>query len=422
VSFWTLHFGILFLRPTHGGVALLTGADLGGMLVRRLLPATLLVPLVLGWLWLKGRDLEVFSREGGVALFVLVTMAILVALVLRSAHAVRAVDRERQTLLEREEAARRNAENLATQLRAQTIELELQTEQAEESTAEAEEASDRARELAHQAADAREIAEAASRAKTDFLAVMSHELRTPLNAIIGYGDLISDGVSGPVTDTQLRQLARIKASANHLVGLIGEILTLSRVDAGKEPPVVGRVDVARLLDEAGAMVAPAAAERSLDFRVDAPDGSLSIETDAGKVRQILVNLLANAVKFTDTGGVEMSAVDAGDDVLFRVRDTGVGIAPQYVDRIFEDFWQVEQPTTRRATGPGLGLGISRRLALLLGGTVVVDSRFGEGSTFTLTIPKVWKQRADSIRERSSAVSAPSRLAAATEHRPATGDR
>ena len=402
VSFWTLHFGILFLRPTRGGVALLTGRDLGGMLVRRLLPATILVPLVFGWLWLTGREQEVFSREGGTALFVLATMAILVALVLLSAHSVRAVDRERQTLLEREEKARRDAEALAQQLQIQAVELEVQTEQAEEATAEAEEASDRARTLANEAAEAREIAEAASKAKTDFLAVMSHELRTPLNAIIGYGDLISDGVSGPVTETQQRQLARIKASANHLVGLIGEILTLSRVDAGKEALVVERVEVAKLLDEAGAMVAPAATEKRLDFRIGMPDGPISIETDAGKVRQILVNLLANAVKFTDTGGVEMSATDAGDDVLFLVRDTGIGITPKHLDRIFEDFWQVEQPTTRRATGPGLGLGISRRLAHLLGGTVTVESRVGEGSTFTVCIPKVWPPGA----QRATAPSAP----------------
>jgi signal transduction histidine kinase len=348
VSFWTLHFGILFLRPTRGGVALLTDADLGGMLVRRLLPATILVPLVLGWLWLSARELEMISREGGIALFVLTTIAILFALVLRSAHSIRAVDRERQHL--------------------------------------------------------KETAEAASKAKTDFLAVMSHELRTPLNAIIGYGDLISDGVSGPVTETQQRQLARIKASANHLVGLISEILTLSRVDAGKEPPLLERVDVAKLLDEAGAMVAPAATEKHLDFRVHPLDDPLLIETDVGKVRQILVNLLSNAVKFTDAGGVEMRAVDAGADVLFRVRDTGIGISPKHVDRIFDDFWQVEQPMTRRATGPGLGLGISRRLAHLLGGTVTVESGIGEGSTFTVCIPKVWTRSAEAMPATSDAAS------------------
>jgi signal transduction histidine kinase len=390
ISFFMLHLGLLFARPTRGGVALLTGSDLGGVLVRRLLPATILVPLVLGWLWLRGRDQELFSREGGIAIFSLATMGVLVGFVIRSAHAVRALDLDRQAVLEREAAARTEAEQLAEVLQSQTVELEHQTEEAENAAVEAEEASERARRAAAEAAAARSVAEEASRVKGDFLAVMSHELRTPLNAILGYSDLLETGITGSVTDEQRRQLGRIKASASHLMGLIDEILTLSRVDAGKEAVRPEGVDVRKLLEDAAAMAAPMATAKGLQFRFLPPSRPLTLESDAGKLRQVLLNLLSNAIKFTEHGEVEMSANGEGDEVWFRVRDTGIGIAPEHLDQVFEDFWQIEQPTTRKASGSGLGLGVSRRLAELLGGTIEVESGVGEGSTFTLRVPQRWR--------------------------------
>ncbi|MDQ3995695.1 MAG: HAMP domain-containing histidine kinase, partial [Gemmatimonadota bacterium] len=234
---------------------------------------------------------------------------------------------------------------------------------------------------------ARAAAEQASRAKSDFLATMSHELRTPLNAIIGYQNLLADGVTGPVSDSQRRQLARIGASAQHLLMLIDEVLTLSRVEAGKESPHIDPVDVSHVLDDVGAIIEPLARQKSLDFRVIQPADPVVIQSDAGKLRQAVLNLLSNAVKFTGRGSVTLRAFDAGDDVAFEVRDTGIGIAAENLQRIFEPFWQVEASTTRTAPGTGLGLAVTRRLAHLLGGEVSVQSAVGEGSTFTLVLPR-----------------------------------
>jgi PAS domain S-box-containing protein len=234
---------------------------------------------------------------------------------------------------------------------------------------------------------ARTAAEQASRAKTDFLATMSHELRTPLNAIIGYESLLADGVTGPITDAQRRQLDRIGSSAHHLLMLIDEVLTLSRVEAGKEVVHLESVDVSRVLDEAATIVEPLATQKGLGFVVAQPPTSVPIRSDPGKLRQAIVNLLSNAVKFTGRGSVTLRASELGDDVLFEVRDSGIGIAAEHLERIFEPFWQVEASTTRTAPGTGLGLAVTRRLARLLGGDVFVQSAVGEGSTFTLRLPR-----------------------------------
>jgi PAS domain S-box-containing protein len=232
---------------------------------------------------------------------------------------------------------------------------------------------------------ARAAAEQASRAKSDFLATMSHELRTPLNAIIGYQNLLADGVTGPVSDVQHRQLDRIGASAHHLLMLIDEVLTLSRVEAGKESVHIEPVDVSRILDEAGSIIEPLAKQKSLEFRVIEPESPIVVQSDAGKLRQAVLNLLSNAVKFTGRGSVTLRAFEAGADVVFEVRDTGIGIAAEHLARIFEPFWQVEASTTRTAPGTGLGLAVTRRLAHLLGGEVSVESAVGEGSTFTIRL-------------------------------------
>ncbi len=361
VGFFTLHTGILFARPNHGGIALLTGRDPGGMLARRLLPATILAPIVFGWVWIVGRQREIFSREGGVAVFVVLIVGVLVALVLRSAYLVRSAHRAREALLEREASARHGAE-LATQ---------------------------RALEAAAEAERARFDAEAASQAKSDFVATMSHELRTPLNAIIGYTNLLADGIPEPVTEAQRIQLGRVHASARHLLELIDEVLTLSRLEAGRETLSPREVVVADVLDQSAVMIEPMAAARRLRFEVHRPSPSLTIETDAGKLRQILLNLLTNAVKFTDEGSIVLSAdEDDNGSVIFQVKDSGIGIASEHQDRIFESFWQVEQSMTRRVGGAGLGLNVARQLAHMLGGDLTVESRFGEGSTFSLKLPQV----------------------------------
>jgi PAS domain S-box-containing protein len=225
---------------------------------------------------------------------------------------------------------------------------------------------------------------AASEAKSAFLATMSHELRTPLNAIIGYQSLLKEGIDGSLNESQLAQLARIRAGADHLLGLIDEILTYSRVEADKEVVRLNDEELRPIVEEAVTMVKPLADAKGLALNVDVPDSTL--KTDGGKLRQILLNLLSNAVKFTDRGEISLRARVNGDAAEFFIADTGIGIAEENLQRIFDPFWQVEQSSTRRAGGTGLGLSVSRSLARLLGGEISAESKLGEGSTFTVTLP------------------------------------
>jgi len=233
-------------------------------------------------------------------------------------------------------------------------------------------------------------ARAAGEAKSEFLAMMSHELRTPLNAIVGYTGLLADEVVGPINATQRTQLHRVQDQARHLLGLIEEILTLSRAEAGPQRLQLELVDPATLLHDVVAVLAPSARRKGLALEavVEAPVEPASL--DAAKVRQVLAHLLTNAVKFTHRGGVVASVRQAsvGDRpaVAFAVRDTGVGIAPEDLDHIFEPFWQAERTHARRAAGTGLGLNVTRRLADLLGGEVRVASTLGQGSTFEFVLP------------------------------------
>ena len=224
----------------------------------------------------------------------------------------------------------------------------------------------------------------ASEAKSAFLASMSHELRTPLNAIIGYQSLLQEGLSGPLTEAQSGQLSRIRASADHLLALIDEVLTFSRVDVGKELVQREQFHLSPIVGEAVGMIAPIAESRGLKIRDESTDAQLF--TDSFKVRQILLNLLSNAVKFSDRGDITIRSKLDHDTVEISVIDTGIGIAEQNLERVFDPFWQVEQKSTRRAGGTGLGLSVSRSLARLLGGDIVVESRLGKGSTFTAIIP------------------------------------
>ncbi len=241
---------------------------------------------------------------------------------------------------------------------------------------------------AHASAEAaRAEAEHASRIKSEFLATMSHELRTPLSAIIGYGELLADGITGPVNPGQRAQLERIKVSANHLLGLIEEILTFSRLEAGREHTQHEEIGIDEVLAEAAAIVSPLARAKGLAASFEGPSERVVIVTDSRKLCQILVNLGGNAVKFTDSGAVAVRAWADDGVAVFEVRDTGMGIAAEDLDRIWEPFQQVEQTHTRRAGGTGLGLSVTRRLARLLGGDVTVQSSMGTGSTFTVRIPR-----------------------------------
>jgi signal transduction histidine kinase len=239
-------------------------------------------------------------------------------------------------------------------------------------------------------AELAERAHAASEAKSTFLATMSHELRTPLTAIIGYEELLADGLFGPISELQGRHLARIGVSARHLLALIDQILTLARVEAGEEVVRLEEVSVAELVDWTTTIIEPLARAKGLGFAAHASveEGAASacLRTDATKVRQILVNLLGNAVKFTDQGEVALTVHREDGAINFVIHDSGIGILPADMDRVFEAFWQVEQRPTRMVGGSGLGLSVSRRLARLLGGNITVESAPGVGSTFVVSLP------------------------------------
>jgi signal transduction histidine kinase/PAS domain-containing protein len=229
-------------------------------------------------------------------------------------------------------------------------------------------------------------AQEANRSKADFLAVMSHELRTPLNAVIGYSDLLLLGVRSKLGGNAPEYIERIGASARHLLLLIDEILTFARAESGREPVRIEPVMLHDLVRDVSALTELLALEKGIGYRLHSIDG-VQLETDSGKVRQILVNLLSNAVKFTEEGRVDLRVSYNDEMVEFVVRDTGPGIRQEHLEKIFDPFWQAEQSRTRRAEGTGLGLAVARRLARLLGGDVYVDSTLGQGSSFTLRLPR-----------------------------------
>ncbi len=235
--------------------------------------------------------------------------------------------------------------------------------------------------------EARRDAESASTAKSDFLAVMSHELRTPLNAIIGYVSLLADGITGPLNHGQIAHLGRVKASATHLLSLIEQILSLSRIEAGHEDVRVECVDARTVVTDATALVEPLMAAKGLALAVELPAEPSELATDVTKVRQILLNLLTNAGKFTERGSVRCKLRTDGELVVVDVSDTGRGIASADLPHLFEPFWQAGSVDRERPEGVGLGLSVSGRLARLLGGEITVASVPGQGSTFSLRLPR-----------------------------------
>jgi PAS domain S-box-containing protein len=234
---------------------------------------------------------------------------------------------------------------------------------------------------------ARADAEGANRAKTDFLAAMSHELRTPLNAIAGYAEILSLGLRGPTTPEQQQDLARITRSQRHLLGVITDILNFARVDAGRVEYQLRDVSVADVLVDVDPLVAPQLASKSLLFTQHVAEPPPVMHADPEKVRQILLNLVSNAIKFTPPGGhVRVSADALLHEVRICVADTGVGIPPDRQAAIFEPFTQVHRTLSQPTEGTGLGLAISRELARGMHGDLTVRSTPGEGSTFILTLP------------------------------------
>ena len=249
----------------------------------------------------------------------------------------------------------------------------------------AEEERERLLELAE---TARRDAEAANRGKSEFLAVMSHELRTPLNAIGGYAELMELGIRGPITAEQRADLARIQQSQRHLLGLINGVLNYARVEAGALHYAVSDVTIEETIATCEALVMPQVRAQGLTLHREPCDHSVRVRADAEKLQQVLLNLLSNAVKFTEPGGrVSVRCVAASDSVRIEVIDTGIGIAPDQLARVFEPFVQVDAKLTRTREGTGLGLAISRDLARGMGGDITAVSEPGRGSTFSVTLPR-----------------------------------
>ena len=231
-----------------------------------------------------------------------------------------------------------------------------------------------------------EEAQAATHAKGAFLAAISHELRTPLTALTGYGELLADEILGPLSPHQLDMVDRMRSVTHQLGVMVDELLTFSALEAGRETVHPAEVSLREIVDTVVAVIEPLARQKDLELRVAIPDRPLSLYTDGEKVRQILVNLLGNAVKFTDRGGVEVEVSRRNGELQVQVRDTGIGIPDGDRSRLFQPFTQLDSGLTRRHGGTGLGLYNSGRLAQLLGGRIEVSSTAGQGSNFSLIIP------------------------------------
>lgn len=229
-------------------------------------------------------------------------------------------------------------------------------------------------------------AEAANAAKTEFLSHMSHELRTPLNSIIGFSDLLSKEMAGPLNDEQRKQLGMINASGKHLLGLVNDVLDLERIETGHAVVSVEQFDICELAEEIRAALEPQSQAKSVSLEIDIPESRLIVCSDRSKVKQIAMNLASNAVKFTDEGDVTLACTARDGGVMFTVSDTGIGIAAEDLALVMDDFHQVDRTDGLKPSGTGLGLSISKRLVEMLGGRLEAQSVLGKGSTFRAWIP------------------------------------
>ena len=278
-------------------------------------------------------------------------------------------------------------EEARAQLEQQTAELEEAQAEMEMAHDELQRAYEDLAERTKEAERAREAADEANAAKSAFLATMSHELRTPLNAIAGYTQLLEMGIHGPVSDAQREALDKIHRNQTHLLGLINDVLNFAKIEAGQVQYELGDVPLDAALAAVEALVEPQIRARGLAYRYRPGDPSATVRADRERMEQIVLNLLTNAIKFTEPGGrVELTWDADGRWVRIHVADTGRGIPPDKLEAIFEPFVQVDPALTRAAEGTGLGLAISRDLARAMRGDLSAHSTEGEGSVFTLTLP------------------------------------
>jgi signal transduction histidine kinase len=230
-----------------------------------------------------------------------------------------------------------------------------------------------------------EASQAAGQAKASFLAIVSHELRTPLNGVLGYADLLEMGIGGELTEKQAESVERIKRSTEHLRRIVDELIHYAQLEAGQQQLEPRSVALHEMVEESVASIDSELRSKGLRFESRVPE-TIQMQVDAEKLRQVLLNLLTNAVRFTEEGSIGVEAEERDDGVRIEVRDTGIGISEEHHQQIFEPFWQVEHANTRKYGGTGLGLSLSRRLARAMGGDIEVRSEAGTGSTFVLLLP------------------------------------
>lgn len=236
------------------------------------------------------------------------------------------------------------------------------------------------------AEEARQAAEMANQAKTTFLANMSHELRTPLNSIIGFADVLLEGLDGDLNERMEEDVRLIRESGNHLRGLIGDILDMSKIEAGRMDLRYEEIDMAQLANDVMATAAPLAQEKRLFLHLDIDENVRPVQADRTRLRQIMWNIVGNAIKFTEKGSVTISVQGQSNHVLCSVRDTGIGIKEEHAAVVFEQFRQIDGGLNRIAGGTGLGMPITKKLVELHGGDIWIESVYGQGSTFLFTIP------------------------------------
>jgi signal transduction histidine kinase len=227
------------------------------------------------------------------------------------------------------------------------------------------------------------------RLKSSFLANMSHELRTPLNSILGFSDVMLDGLDGPLTETMENDLKLINRNGQHLLSLINDVLDMAKIEAGKMNLNIERFNLHEVLVDVVNITTPLARDKALALQLETDASpALEIEADRIRLRQVMINLVGNALKFTETGGITIFTTRQGERIRINVRDTGIGVLPEQAQMIFEEFGQVDTTTTRKTGGTGLGLPISRKLIELHGGQLWVESTGvrGEGSTFIIELP------------------------------------
>ncbi len=271
---------------------------------------------------------------------------------------IHTLNQTQHTLMDAERELREHRDHLEELVKVRTGQLTLATERAEES----------------------------DRLKSAFLATMSHELRTPLNSIIGFTGILHQGLAGPLNDEQMKQLGMVQNSAHHLLELINDVLDISKIEAGQLEIVRDTFELRRSLDKVVNLVLPLAEKKGLPIYLDMTDTIDKFTGDQRRVEQILINLLNNAIKFTEKGEIRVDCSLHGSKVILSVSDTGIGIKPEDIETIFEPFRQIDTGLSRRYEGTGLGLSITRKLVNMMGGEIGVKSKEGVGSTFNVILP------------------------------------